>query len=251
MRCLFLILSLLAGATAAAATPLEGRWRVIRAEPAPWARGPVPALTFDRAGLVFRPDGLIGPGPLSCPDARQEEKAVPPAGLFEGTLPAVRAETLARDLGLPSRGPVPTIRLTCANASFDFHRSGPDRILFAIDQVIYTARPVAFADPRPDVAFVEPAFPALDCVLAVNGWERIVCASPEASAAHATLSRESPALGGGTDAHRAFLVAAAKRCGARPSSSAARDAETTACLARAYHDRLVSLREKAADRRGR
>ncbi len=251
MRCLLVILSLLTGAYAAAATPLEGRWRVIRADPAPWAQGPVPALTFDRVGLVFRPDGLSGPGPLSCPDARQEETAIPPAGLFQGVLPAARAETLARDLGLPSQGPVPTIRLTCANASFDFHRSGPDRILFAIDQVIYTARPAAFADPRPDVAFLEPAFPALDCVLATSGWERIVCASPEASAAHAALSRETPVLGGSAGAHRTFVDAAARRCGARLSRNPAGDAETAACLASAYLDRLFSLREKAAERRGR
>ncbi len=251
MRPLLILLALLAGAVTAGAAPLEGRWRVIRAEPAPWVQGPAPPLTFDRVGLVFRSDGLAGPGPLNCPDARQEEIAVAPAGLFQGALPMARAEALARGLGLPSRELVPTIRLTCANASFDFHRSGPDRILFAVDQVIYTARPAAFADPRPDMAFIEPAFPALDCVLATGGWERIVCASPEASAAHAALSRETPMLGIGAAAHRAFLDAAARRCGARLSRNPVGDAETAACLAHAYLDRLVSLREKAADRRGR
>jgi hypothetical protein len=245
MRRLFAILALVLGASAADAAPLEGRWRVIRAEVAPWAKGPAPAPAFHRAGLVFRPDGLMGPAPLSCPGARQEAIAVAHGGLFEGASPPEKAEALARDLGLSRTGPVPTVRVTCANASFDFHRSGPDRILFAVDQVIYTARPAAFEDPRPDAAFVEPAFPALDCVLAGEGWQRIVCDSPEASAAHATLSRETALIADNAGAHRAFLAAAARRCGARAKGTAAGNAETAACLAQAYGDRLIALREAA------
>ncbi len=98
---------------------------------------------------------------------------------------------------------------------------------------------------------MEPAFPALDCALAAAGWERIVCDSPEASAAHAALSRETTPLGAGAGAHRDFLARAARRCKALLFADAAGNAEKAACLARAYLDRLVTLRERAAERRGR
>lgn len=247
MRCSILFSALIwaAAASAAVAQPtggLQGRWRIVSAVTAPWSVGPAPTRVLLRTGLIFHADGIRGEGPLNCADARLETIDSSPQSLFEGNLPEGQDDAIARDLGLPT-GRIETLRVVCPNAGFDFHRSGPDRMLFAMDNVIYEARAVASSTLFEAAEFVQPAWPALDCVLASQPWERIVCEDPEASLAHALLAREGPTTAA---ARRAFLTEAARRCLAgRASANKAETSLAAACLAFAYMEERLRLREAA------
>ena len=79
--------------------------------------------------------GLRGPAPLACPNARQQILLVPAQGLFQGAWSAEGADAAtkrAADVGLKGAETV-TLRLDCANASFDLHRVAPRRWLTALD----------------------------------------------------------------------------------------------------------------------
>lgn len=93
-------------------------------------------------------DGLRGPQPLACPAARQQVLRLPAQGVFQGAwaaLGAAAAGRLADDRGLDSAGVV-TLRLDCANGSFDLHRTRDGRLLTALDGHVLALR------VRPDPA---------------------------------------------------------------------------------------------------
>ena len=78
---------------------------------------------------------------MACAPAEFETVTVPPAGLFQGALPEPNADELAAKLGLAADGDSTTYRVTCPNASFDFHRAADGvSVKFALDGVIYTLR---------------------------------------------------------------------------------------------------------------
>lgn len=81
----------------------------------------------------------IGPPPLLCQQARQSLLLTPPPGLFQGAWPAETATARAAALGLPGRA-VATLRLDCANASFDFHRNAAGQLLTALDGQVLMLR---------------------------------------------------------------------------------------------------------------
>jgi hypothetical protein len=93
------------------------------AAPAPWPMG---------TRWTLLPAALIGPPPLLCQQARQSLLLTPPPGLFQGAWPAETAATRAAALGLLGRA-VATLRLDCANASFDFHRGRSGQLFTALD----------------------------------------------------------------------------------------------------------------------
>ncbi|MFT3665474.1 hypothetical protein [Piscinibacter sp.] len=135
--------ALLAGSLAAAAAVpggFGGDWRITHARPLPRASGapgvPAAAAPADRVGQIvgLREDRLLGPAPLACAPATMKTLAVPAAGLFQGGLPA---GSDPRELGL-ARGPVPSLRVDCPNASFDFHRADAQTLLVALDGRVWT-----------------------------------------------------------------------------------------------------------------
>lgn len=102
--------------------------------PAPWPLGTRWRLSAQ---------GLHGPAPLACAPARQQLLALPPAGLFQGALPAAdpgaspaagadAAARTAAALDLPAER-IATLRLDCANASFDLHLDRQGRWLLMLD----------------------------------------------------------------------------------------------------------------------
>ncbi|MCM8614166.1 hypothetical protein [Accumulibacter sp.] len=96
------------------------------------------------AGTRWRLDasGLRGPQPLACPQARQQILLLPAQGLFQGAWQAddaVRAQQQAAALGF-SRPDTTTLRLECANGSFDLHRAAAERLLTALDGRVLVLR---------------------------------------------------------------------------------------------------------------
>jgi hypothetical protein len=123
--------------------PLEV-WRIESGRIAPWAP---PGTRIDPAyrgrEVRFETTRLTAPPPLACDGARYEWIVGGPEGLFEGNLPAPAAAA-ARRLGLEG-GSIATLRVTCANAGFDFHRTSRGELLLGLDNVVWTLRPAAKA----------------------------------------------------------------------------------------------------------
>jgi hypothetical protein len=120
--------------------PLEV-WRIESGRVAPWAP---PGTRVDSAyrgrEVRFQTTGITAPQPLACEGATYEWIMVGPEALFEGNLPAPAAPAADR-LGLGG-GSIATLRVTCANAGFDFHRTRRGDLLLGLDNVIWTLRPV-------------------------------------------------------------------------------------------------------------
>jgi len=116
----------------------HGAWVIVQAAPPPWRmEAQVDARIRAMIGeaVVFERTRVRGPELFACRQARYAEIGVEPAGLFQGAL-ADDPEAAARagTLGFEAM-PVPTLRVDCDNASFDFHRNG-DRLLTMIDGII-------------------------------------------------------------------------------------------------------------------
>jgi hypothetical protein len=120
--------------------PLEA-WRIGEGRVAPWAP---PATRIDPAyqgrDVRFQATRVIAPHPLACEGATYEWIFGGPEGLFEGNLPAPAAAAAGR-LGLGD-GPIATLRVSCSNAGFDFHRTSGGDLLLGLDNVVWTLRPV-------------------------------------------------------------------------------------------------------------
>jgi len=135
----------LASATLAAQDRYAGPWTIVRGDPAPWVgRGGVvdPAEVARLVGseVVFEAKRIRGPWPLACAAPRYALAQVPPEGLFQGSLaahgdPSAGADALATRLGFAAR-PIATLGTGCEGA-IDFHATGDDELLFALDNVIY------------------------------------------------------------------------------------------------------------------
>jgi hypothetical protein len=111
---------------------------------APWAKQDVridPA--YRRKEVRFEPARVIAPAPIACDRAKYEWLFGPAEGLFEGGLPAPAADA-ARALGL-GNGPYATLRVSCSNAGFDFHRAGNGTMLLGLDNVVWTLMPTRSA----------------------------------------------------------------------------------------------------------
>lgn len=134
---------------APAVFPLPSTWRITHSHAAPWcASEDACRLAVLRPGdqLVLSREALEGPVPLDCPDATLATLHVVAEGLFEGGLPAPAASA-AQALGLAAL-PAEVVRVSCANASFDFVVADVRTLLLALDNRIWTfsRAPGALAD---------------------------------------------------------------------------------------------------------
>lgn len=88
-----------------------------------------------RLRLELSGDRVGGEGMLACGKAQLTWVLSPAQGLFEGLfseMPPASADAAARRLGF-AHLPVPTLRVTCANAGYDLHLPGPDEAWLALD----------------------------------------------------------------------------------------------------------------------
>lgn len=151
------------GALALGLVAASGAWAttLTLAESRPLAAGAAVSPPPWPVGTQWTLDsrGLRGPQPLVCPTARQQILLVPAQGLFQGAWAAEGADLAKRraaDVGLTSAETV-TLRLDCANASFDLHRGTPQRWLTALDGRVLMLR------QGPDAA--EPQTPVRELLL--------------------------------------------------------------------------------------
>jgi hypothetical protein len=136
-----LFAGLAAAAPAGADTwrPLEV-WRIEGGQVAPWAPpGTRVGPAFQGREVRFQATRVVAPHPLACDRASYQWIFVDPEGLFEGSLPAPAAPAAVR-LGLGT-GRIATLRVGCANAGFDFHRTSGGSLLLGLDNVVWTLRP--------------------------------------------------------------------------------------------------------------
>jgi hypothetical protein len=133
-----LLLALAAG-PAAAQQAFAGTWVVVDAQPAPWIEGSGAVNEAMRSGrITFAADGVDGPPPLGCAEARYQVIEAGPEYLFQGGLSDPAAQAAA--LGFAS-GDIVHLSLACvrdgADIGMDFSLIDPDTALFALDNVIY------------------------------------------------------------------------------------------------------------------
>lgn len=119
--------------------PLEA-WRIDDGRLAPWAG---PGVTIDASyrgrDIRFTATRVIAAHPLACDGAKYEWLFGGAEDLFEGNLPAPQAAA-AQALGL-GPGPYATLRVSCRNAGFDFHRAPDGTLQLGLDNVVWTLRP--------------------------------------------------------------------------------------------------------------
>ncbi|MHC1744931.1 MAG: hypothetical protein AB9873_18155 [Syntrophobacteraceae bacterium] len=121
----------------------QGPYIVSEGRPAPWVNQAM-AETLDDSMLLGNPvefwaSEVSSPSVLGCRDARYERKQLQAEGLFQGHLPPP-AESSAASLGF-STFPVPTVRVTCSTGVYDYHQLSADKLLIAVDNVIWTVVP--------------------------------------------------------------------------------------------------------------
>ncbi|HEY6943276.1 hypothetical protein [Dokdonella sp.] len=122
-----------------------GRWTIERGDAAPWARGdgdvdPAEVKRLVGTRVTFEPKHIRGPAPLACDGPKYVIEDVPAEGLFQGGLAEygdhrVDADAQATRMGFAKR-PIATLDTGCEGA-IDFHATGDDELLFALDNVIY------------------------------------------------------------------------------------------------------------------
>ena len=140
-------ITMLALATDGAAQQHAGTWRITAGAWAPWAaaaRGSLSNATLRDRTLEFTPGQVIGPAPLGCARAEYDYVVTPAEGLFQGGLPEPAAAA-ARAVGV-TRLPAMTLSVRCESGVFDYHFAAPDRLLVALDNVVWTLNRVQQPD---------------------------------------------------------------------------------------------------------
>ena len=201
---------------------LAGVWRVIRAQPAPWARprkltrADAPLLEF---AVEFRDSEVKGPPPLACRGARYSSGVTYVDGLFGGKLAGDRDGKKIAAVHL-SRGSPTTFRVICRAISRDYYIDDDADMVMAEGDVIYTLqRPTGMDPEQYKAGFSGPSF---DCTEAETAVDQLTCIDAELSksdtkmaAAYRHLQKEETAGSFATvqAAQRAWLAYVRKACG--------------------------------------
>lgn len=130
---------------AAAQGVFAGSWKIVKSEPAPWAKtadliekNEVKRLVGAR--LELRADRIDGPAPLHCVHPRYEVKDYAAEGIFEGGLaeigdPSTTPDKLADRIGFRKR-PIVTIVPNC-ESEIEYHAIDDDHVIFALNNSLY------------------------------------------------------------------------------------------------------------------
>jgi hypothetical protein len=123
--------------------PFFGRWEMVHAAIAPWWKGPGEEPAPDPAMVSFTlaADKASGAPLLTCSKPAYATNLSASHGLFQGNLPDPAADAAALGFTTPD---VTVLTYTCsennADVSLDFAMLDQDRIMLALDNVIYTYR---------------------------------------------------------------------------------------------------------------
>lgn len=145
-RILLTLIALQSMAAPAAGMQLAGPWRITHGVAAPWANQtsePLPNAGLRGSRLEFAANRVVGPAPLACTRATYEFVVVPAEGLFQGSVEDPTGAA-ARTLGV-DHVPVMTLQVSCDSGVFDYHLIGPDTLLTALDNVVWTLTTAASA----------------------------------------------------------------------------------------------------------
>jgi uncharacterized protein len=231
---------------------LAGVWRMVRAQPAPWAK----ARKLDRAdaplleyAVDFRDNEVKGPSPLGCAKARYSSGVTYGDGLFGGRLANDRDGAMAAAVHL-SRGSPTTFRVLCGTASRDYYIDDDADMVMAEGDVVYTLeRPTGMEPQQYKAGFSGPSF---DCARAKTAGEQLICTDAQLSksdtkmaAAYQHLQKEMTAGSFATvqTAQRAWLAYVRKTCGdtaQMPDDLGDRN-KLQECLSDNYSDRAERL----------
>lgn len=134
-----MLLALMSPARAAVDTWF-GRWMLQQAQQAPWEGGYGGKRVLPpRLALQLGKDLARVPGMPDCTAPAYSLIESPPEGLFQGGLDVDgRAAASARALGFVE-GATPGLRIDCANSTLDLHQLDAETLIFALDNVLYTA----------------------------------------------------------------------------------------------------------------
>lgn len=123
--------------------PFFGTWEMTNARIAPWWKGPgeEPAPDPAMAKFTLAADKTAGPPLLTCARPQFATNYSPVRSLFQGNLPDPAKD--AAELGFAAPD-VTILSYTCedgvADVLLDFAMVDDDRIMLALDNVIYTFR---------------------------------------------------------------------------------------------------------------
>lgn len=231
---------------------LKGVWRVIRAEPAPWAKprkltkAQTPLLEY---AVEFKDGEVKGPAPLACTNAQYSSGVTYGDGLFGGRLKGPREDAMAATAHL-SRGTPTTFRTICGNVQQDYYIDDDADLVAAIGDVLYTLeRPTGM-----DIDQYKPGFsgPSFDCNKATSATDQLICTDATLSkadkkmvAAYRRLQKEETPESFATvlSAQRGWLAYVRKSCGDKkktPDDQGDRN-KLQDCLSENYSDRADRL----------
>lgn len=117
-----------------------GRWMLQQAQQAPWeAAYSGKRVLPPRKALQLGKDLARVPGMPDCTTPAYSLIQSPPEGLFQGGLDVDgRAAATARALGF-AEGAAPGLRIDCPNSTLDLHQLDDQTLIYALDNVLYTA----------------------------------------------------------------------------------------------------------------
>lgn len=169
---------------------MAGTWRVIAAEPAPWAaprkltKVEAPLLEF---AVAFDNNAVKGPSPLGCANARYSSGETYRDELFGGR---IKSDQAALALKL-SRPPV-TFRVICGTSVRDFYVDDVSDMKMAEGDIIYTLeRPTGMDTDQYKAGFSGPSF---DCSKAKSTGERLICSDAGLSKSDNALAQSYSAI---------------------------------------------------------
>ncbi len=156
---------------------LAGVWRIIEAQPDPWANPHV--LTKDESPLLeyavsFGNGEVIGPSHLGCTKAKFSTALVEPESLFRGKLPKAKASNVAKVMQIQNT----SLHVDCEGRQFDYHMDYYGNLWIVLDDVMY-----ALQRPEGDPSKVKPGYsgPSFNCLKAKTAGEKMICLDAELS----------------------------------------------------------------------
>ena len=129
----------------AAGVSILGKWQIVEAVPAPWAKPEEQAALAAAGRRMLNTEVTFAPGAvaskwkaLNCKSkVLYDTNSIEVDALFQGNLPEPNPAAAAARLGFP-KGDIPGVDVRCLKALHTFHFRDPNTALINLDRVIYT-----------------------------------------------------------------------------------------------------------------
>ena len=138
-------LMMFAPSAPAAGVSILGKWQIVEAVPAPWAKPEERAALAAAGRRMLNIEVTFAPGtvkskfkPFDCKSkVLYDANSIEVDALFQGNLPEPNPAAAAARLGFP-KGDIPGVDVRCLKALHTFHFRDPNTALINLDRVIYT-----------------------------------------------------------------------------------------------------------------